>query len=308
MRYPAWTPELWTLVYIINLPCGFHCTYLPSRIPGRLPAPDVLRAVCIIIFITSASWSSKSVWGLPHCMYTFCFLQSGHLFLSFPYWDTAASLQPSLRLCEYAKWIASILYYKEPLCFSWLCNVYSGLGSHCFNKEAAKDATAVIRLGIHGSWAPVPPVHRSLLPFAAEAVVWWLHEVWTHHPFSWLYNKSSTTVVTNALWVGVLSLAELLKTAGDSDGQSKGLTETTAQQWGWTDEKLPRATFWISSGWLKEWLLLSLLFKASKSIVYHYAEILLCTIKMQPALHKAELSFNGIHQYYKGQQLKWYHF
>lgn len=163
-------------------------------------------------------------------------------------------------------------------------------------------------------WVSLAPVHPGLLctgascPLQQRPIVWWLHEVWTHHPFSWLYNKSSTTVVTNALRVGVLSLAVLLETAGDSDGESKGLTETTAQQWGWTDEKLPRATFWISSGWLKEWLPLSPLFKASKSIVYHYAEILLCTIKMQPALHKAELSFNGIRQYYKRQQLKWYHF
>lgn len=31
----------------------------------------------------------------------------------------------------------------------------------------------------------------------------------------------------------------------------------------------------------------------------HYAEILLCTIKIQPVLLKAELPFNGIHQYSK---------
>jgi len=37
-------------------------------------------------------------------------------------------------------------------------------------------------------------------------------------------------VVTNALKVGVLSLAELLETARDSDGQREGLMETTAKQ------------------------------------------------------------------------------
>lgn len=41
-------------------------------------------------------------------------------------------------------------------------------------------------------------------------------------------------VVTNALRVGVLSVAELLESATDSDGQSKGLTETTAR----TDEQM----------------------------------------------------------------------
>lgn len=100
----------------------------------------------------------------------------------------------------------------------------------------------------------------------------------------------------------------MIETARESDGQSEGLMETTDKQRMWTDEKMPRMTFCISLGLLKELLPLLPLFKASKSIVYHYAEILLCTIKMQPALHKAELSFNGIHQYYKRQELKWISF
>lgn len=150
-----------------------------------------------------------------------------------------------------------------------------------------------------------PHVSRTPVPLALCSRGRDIGSYKRYHPFSWLCNKSRTMVVASALRVRISSLADLLETARDSDGQSKGLMETAAKQGMWTDGKLPGVTFCMSSGWLKEWLPLSPLCKASKSVAYHYVEILLCTIKMQPALHKAKLSFNGIHQYYKRQKLKW---
>lgn len=109
--------------------------------------------------------------------------------------------------------------------------MYSGLGSHCFSKELGLPKMLLQWSGwvsmspvhprplcTHVSCAPMPGGHPCLLlctrascPFQQRPVVWWLHEEWTHHAFSWLCSKTSTMVVTNALRVGVLSLLNCLR-------------------------------------------------------------------------------------------------
>lgn len=99
--------------------------------------------------------------------------------------------------------------------------------------------------------------------------------------------KSSRMVGIHALMVGALLCLNcswrLLET-------EHGVLESTAKQgmWGW---KMPKGDFCT----IKKNKTPSL----SPVQVCHYAEILLCTIKIQPVLLKAELPFNGIRQYSK---------
>lgn len=242
----------------------------------------------------SARRASKSFWGLQHCI---------SAFLKVIIFFSASLTRTPSPVCN-LHWGNAVMqnglhpfHTIENHCVLDGPVTWTQALSHTALTESWGCQRFYCRLGTHVSRAPAP------LALCSRGRDFGSYK--RYHPFSGLCNKSRTMVVASALRVRISSLAELLETARDSDEQSKGLMETAAKQGMWTDGKLPGVTFCMSSGWLKEWVPPSCLCKASKSVVYRYVEILLCTIKMQPALHKAKLSFNGIHQYYKRQKLKW---
>lgn len=119
----------------------------------------------VLLFWCLQQADAQNLSELCHIAYLlFAFLKVVCLFLCFPHWKTASSLQPLLAWCEYAKWIESILYHKEPLRFSWPCNVLRAWLTLLYQRAGAvKDAAAVIRLDICVSCAPMSPVHPHLL-------------------------------------------------------------------------------------------------------------------------------------------------
>lgn len=153
------------MIHLIHLLCGLHCTHLLSRLSGRLLAPDVLGEVGIIIFMLSASWSSKIYLRFTTLCFHILLAKKLSFFFFFPSLFVSGTQLPVYNLYLGNANMQNEYHPLHTMSVSAGPVTYLGLGTHCFNKEL----WLLKMLLLWSGWIPMSPVHPCLLLVAPQA-------------------------------------------------------------------------------------------------------------------------------------------